>query len=546
MQVSFFRIVFDDILLTPEVLKHQYAGQGTESDPFVCQFIPNDPRNPHSWSSARQWTVCLAAAATTFIVSFCSSTYTGAEAGIIAEFGVSETVATLGLALFLVGYIIGPLVWGPMSELYGRRNLMIGTLALLTAFNAGTAGANSITTLLVCRFLGSLFGSSPMTNAGGAVADLFPAERRGVPVAVFAAGPFLGPVLGPIIGGFTGEYAGWRWVMGVMTITSGALWILGILLIPETYAPVILERRARALEKKTGKVYRTPLQMSGSRPTPAQAFRTALSRPWVLLFLEPIVAIMSIYMAIVYGTLYMMFGAFPIVYQINRGWSAGISGLAFLGILVGIATAIALMIPDDLYRYKKAGSAARARGELGAPPEARLPPAIVGSIAMPIGLFWFAWTNGPEIHWSVSIVASAPFGFGMILIFLGLTQYLIDAYTIYAASVIAGSGILRSLFGAAFPLFTSYMYRDLGLHWASSVPAFLALACMPFPMLFYKYGAHIRERCKYSRQAAEVMAKIMRDAELHKVEQESQASVVELETKVESRKPEAGTREGTS
>lgn len=512
-RVAFLRIVFDDALLTPEVLNHHYAGKGSESEPFVCEFIPNDPRNPRAWTTSRKWTVCLAASATTFVVSFCSSAYTGAQSGLMAEFDSSEIVVTLGLALFLVGYIIGPLLWGPLSELYGRRYLMIGTLALLTAFNAGTAGANNIATLLACRFLGSIFGSSPMTNAGGAVADLFPAAKRGVPVAIFAAGPFLGPALGPIIGGFTGEYAGWRWVMGVMTITSGVLWILGIFLIPETYTPVILERRAKALQKKTGKVFRTPLQISGSRPTPAQSFRTALSRPWILLLLEPIVTIMSIYMAIVYGTLYMMFGAFPIVYQVNRGWSAGIGGLAFLGILVGIAIAIVLMIPDDLYRYKKAERAAKERGEMGAPPEARLPPGIVGSVVMPVGLFWFAWTNGPEVHWSVSIVASAPFGFGMILIFFGLTQYLMDAYTIYAASVIAGSGILRSLFGAAFPLFTEYMYQGLGLHWASSVPAFLALACMPFPLLFYKYGARIRKKCKYSRQAAETMAKVMRDEE---------------------------------
>lgn len=108
------------------------------------------------------------------------------------EFGSSETVANLGLSLFLIGYTFGPLLWGPLSELYGRPYLMIGTLAFLTAFSAGAAGANSMTTLLVCRFIGSPSGSSPMTNAGGAITDLFPAAKRGMPVAIFAAGPFLG------------------------------------------------------------------------------------------------------------------------------------------------------------------------------------------------------------------------------------------------------------------------------------------------------------------------------------------------------------------
>lgn len=508
-QVSFFKTVFDDTLLTPEVLAHSYAGSGTETDPFICTFIPNDARNPLGWSSLRKWIITMTAAGTVFVVSFCSSAYTGAQPGVMAEFHSTQIVATLGLALYLVGYILGPLVWGPMSEVFGRRYLMIGTLAVVTAFNIGAACANSMATLLICRLLGSIFGSSPLTNAGGTIADLFNAADRGVPVAIFAAGPFLGPVLGPIVGGFTGEYAGWRWVLGVMAIVSGAFWLLGLFLIPETYAPVVLERRAKALSKATGgRCYRTPLQLADARPSPAQAFRTALSRPWVLLCLEPIVTIMSAYMAIVYGTLYLMFAAFPIVYQQNRGWSPGVGGLAFLGLFLGITLAILFVIPDDMYRYKKAERNAKACGQLAAPPEARLPPGIVGSILMPVGLFWFAWTNGPEVHWIVSILATVPFGAGMILIFFSLNQYLIDAYTIYAASVIAGSGIIRSLFGAAFPLFTVRMYQGLGLHWASSVPAFLATACLPFPLLFWKYGSRIRERCKYSRQAAEAMAKI--------------------------------------
>jgi len=96
----------------------------------------------------------------------------------------------------------------------------------------------------------------------------------------------------------------------------------------------------------------------------------------------------------------------------------------------------------------------------------------------------------------------------MVLIFLAILNYLIDSYTIYAASVLAANSILRSLFGFAFPLFATTMYTNLGIHWASSVPAFLALACVPFPFLFYKYGAEIRKRCKYSKQAQEIMAEL--------------------------------------
>lgn len=140
-----------------------------------------------------------------------------------------------------------------------------------------------------------------------------------------------------------------------------------------------------------------------------------------------------------------------------------------------------------------------------APPESRLEPSLYGSIAIPVGMFWFAWTNYPSIHWISPVLAGAPFGFGLNIVFLGITNYLIDSYTIFAASVLAANTVLRSLFGAAFPLFTSDMYKALGIHWASSVPAFLALACVPFPFIFYKYGAQIRARCVYAAQAEAVM-----------------------------------------
>lgn len=397
----------------------------------------------------------------------------------------------------------------PLSELYGRQVLFIGTYGALTAFNAGAAGSQNIQTLLILRFFAGAFGSSPLTNAGGVIADIFPASHRGLAMSVFSAAPFMGPTIGPIVGGFVGETVGWRWVEGVMAIFTGVVWLLGALFIPETYPPVLLRKRATALSNITGKVYRSKMEVDSSAPpSVAQAFKTALSRPWVLLLREPIVLLLSIYMAIIYGTLYMMFSGFPVVYQQQRGWSEGIGGLAFIGVAIGMLAAVIYTIPDN-HRYNRVAAAAEAKGELGAPPEARLPPSLVGCICLPVGLFWFAWTNSPSIHWIVSIIGTAPFGFGMVLVFLSISNYLIDSYTMYAASVLAANSVLRSLFGAAFPLFTGHMYQNLGIHWASSIPAFLALACVPFPFLFYRYGAAIRRRrCKFAREAEDAMVKM--------------------------------------
>lgn len=205
----------------------------------------------------------------------------------------------------------------------------------------------------------------------------------------------------------------------------------------------------------------------------------------------------------VLGTLYLLFGAYPIVFQQVRGWSEGIGGLPFLGVALGMVLGIGFAGWTNKWYTDEAMK----HGGV-APAEARLPPAMFGSVAIPIGLFWFAWTDYPSIHWISPVLAGAPFGFGFTIVFLAVQNYLIDSYTIFAASVLAANTVLRSCFGAAFPLFTSDMFDALGIHWAGSIPAFLALACVPFPFIFYRYGARIRSRCVYAAKAEATMAEL--------------------------------------
>ncbi|KAF2761513.1 MFS general substrate transporter [Pseudovirgaria hyperparasitica] len=505
-KISHWRLVWEQGLVTDEVRNASYKGSGTEDDPYLVEWLEHDPRNPLLWPSWKKWVMALTMAFATLAVSFCSSAYAGGETEMVVEFGASEELVTAGLSVFVLGFALGPMFWGPLSELYGRQYLYIFTFGAFAAFNAGFAGAQNIWTVIICRFFAGSFGSSPLTNAGGVIADMFPAKERGLAMSVFSVAPFMGPVLGPIIGGFLGMTEGWRWIGGLMAIFSGFIWVVGSIISPETYSPVLLRRRAQNLSKITGKVYESRADHDRGKVTFVKVMSTSLKRPWILLFKEPIVLLLSVYMAIIYGTLYMLFGAFPQVYQLGRGWSQGISGLAFVGVAVGMLIAMVYNFYDN-ERYIQV---VEAEGGF-APPEARLPPVIIGSFALPIGLFWFAWTNSPNIHWLVSIAAGVPFGFGMVLVFMSIMNYLIDAYTIFAASVLAANSILRSLFGAAFPLFTTQMFRRLGIHWASTIPAFLALACMPFPFLFYKYGAAIRMRCKYAAEADAFMEKIRGD-----------------------------------
>jgi MFS family permease len=392
----------------------------------------------------------------------------------------------------------------------------------MVAFLGGSAGSKNVATLLILRFFAGTFGASPLVNSGGTIADLFPPAQRGLALTVYCVAPFLGPVLGPVMGGFISENVGWRWLQGVCTIFIGAVGILGVIFIPETYGPVLLQKRASHLSKANSKFYISVLEKRQGKKKPSEVFKRALCRPWIFLFLEPIVLIASVYMAIIYGTVYMFMGAMPILYSEDRGWSEGIGGLSFLGIAVGIIFGLLYAIWDNNTRYMRLVLSQSATAE------SRLPPAIVGAVILPIGIFAFAWTNYPSIHWSVSIILSAPFGFGCVLVLLPILNYLLDSYTIYAASVLAAAAIFRSVIGAVFPLFTTQMYHNLGIHWASSIPAFMTLVCMPFPLIMHRYGMQVRMKCKYSFEAAEIMKKMqLQQAEANQAKEEEKNNASE-------------------
>ncbi|KAL7422000.1 hypothetical protein Q5752_003772 [Cryptotrichosporon argae] len=494
-----------------------YKGSGTREDPYLVDWLPGELANPYNWKSSYRWFVTAIVAISTLCIAFASSSYSGAIADISGRFGVSTEVGILGLSLYVVGFGVGPLLWAPLSEMTGRVFSFNVSYPLFVLFNMAGALAQNIETVLVIRFLAGTFGSAPLTNAGGQISDMWAVHERALATSFYALAPFLGPVLGPIVGGFTDEFAGFRWVFAVQTIFVGPLpafyrdkltqkgavmLVLSVLFVPETYAPTLLRRKAVKLQKQadeegTGEVFVSKFDVV--RKAKAEIVKTGLTRPFALLFRELIVACLAIYAAIIYGTLYLFFEAFPIVFEENRGWSLGVSGLSFLGIGVGLVVGTALTPLNGIY-YRRAAARAAARGER-TPPEARLPLCCVGAVMLPVALFWFAWTSTPNVHWLVPIVASGFFGCGFLWIFTAMMMYIIDSYTIYAASALAANAVARSVFGAVFPLFATYMYTNLGLQWAGTLLAFLSLACMPMPFLFWKYGAFLRRKSKYAPSA---------------------------------------------
>jgi len=159
---------------------HLYDGSGTIEDPFVVEFMANDSHNPMNFSITRKWFITFIVTLSVFAITLTSSAYSGSAEEIIAEFNSSSEVYALGISLFVLGFAIGPALWAPLSELYGRQILFIATHGFVVAFVAASAGCHSMASLLIFRFLAGMFGASPLTNSGGVLADLFPPASRGI------------------------------------------------------------------------------------------------------------------------------------------------------------------------------------------------------------------------------------------------------------------------------------------------------------------------------------------------------------------------------
>lgn len=419
---------------------------------------------------------------------------------LMVEFKNSSTeLASFVVSVYVLGFAAGPLMFAPFSEIYGRHWIYMISLVLFGIFVIACAVAPTLESLIVFRFFSGVFGACPLTNGAGTIADMIAQEKRGAAMAAFSIGPLLGPIIGPVAGGFLADAKGWRWVFWVLAILIAVLSILMPVVMRETYAPILLQRKTERLRKETGNdLLRSKLDVGLS---PKDHFKRGIVRPMKLLLFDPISIVFGLYIAVVYGYLYLMFTSITTVFQGAYGFSPSNVGLVFLGLGVGSILGVAYFsIASDRTIKRKAAAADKLAAETGATPEGmkpeyRLSPIIVGAVLLPLGFFFYGWTaEFPEkVHWMVPIVSHLFIGVANIIIFLALQMYLVDAYTVYAASALAANTVVRSVVGAVLPLAGLRMYADLGVGWGNSVLGFIAVALLPVPLLILKYGEFLRK-----------------------------------------------------
>lgn len=459
---------------------------------------PDDTANPKNWTSRQKWAATLVVSSFTFISPVSSSMVAPALSTIATEFHITNVAEEqLVLSIFVLAYAIGPLFLGPLSELYGRVRVLQLANAFYFVWNLACGFAQNKGEMMAFRFLAGLGGSAPLAIGGGLLGDCWRAEERGRAIAIYSLAPLLGPAIGPIAGGFITENTTWRWTFWSTCIACAAIQVSGLFFLQETYTPELLKRKKMRLIKETGN---TKLHTEFDDPNRrfSKHVKTAMVRPFVLLFTQPIIQVLAIYIAYVYGIMYLVLATFPLLFNGPEYYneSIGIGGLNYISLGLGffLGTQIGAPLNDRFYRNLKARNGGVGRSEF------RVPLMFPGSALIPIGLFWYGWTAQTHQHWILPNIGAAIFSIGNIMVFQCCQTYIVDAYTRYAASAIASTTVLRSLAGFGFPLFAPTMYNALGFGVGNSILG--AVACvlgLPAPFLLWKFGEKLRNKSKFAQ-----------------------------------------------
>jgi multidrug resistance protein len=447
-------------------------------DPFLVTFSHQfDASNPKDWPTRQKWAVTDVMSATGFNRIMVSTIMAPALSTISSELNMSSTEAAMALSIYLLATAFGPLVIGPLSEVYGRKRVLHASNVWFLVWNIMCGFAKTKEVLIASRFMAGFGASSIYALAGGVLGDIWRPEQRGRSLAVYLLIPLLGAAVGPIIGGFMAGRASWRWMFWSTSIFQGVMILVSFTVFRETYAPIILKRKAEGLRHNSGDArYYTIHERTSEHKSLPSVLVKALTRPLRLLMFHPLIQITCILEAFSYGLLYIVLSSFADLWIQHYHFHVELSGLHYMAIALGEAAGSQFggwfM---DFYRRR---CQARLSGDIGAiEPEHRLKLAFPGLVLWPFALVLYGWTAQYHIHWSVVDLGIFFLCLGLQMGDLPVTAYVIEAYGEHTSSAIAATQFPRSLAAFLFPLFAPTMYRELGYGWGNTV-----LALVGFPL----------------------------------------------------------------
>jgi len=464
--------------------------------------------HPRHWSLARKVYHNAIFLFLTLITTYTSGVYSPGVQALMQDVLTSTTVAHLGTSLYMFGLAIGSLLWGPLSQVLGRRPVFLASLLSMVLLNLGASLANNMAGIVTCRALAGVTGAAIFSNVAGSIVDMT-SERERIPYnSLFRLMTFLGPPAAALLGAVAVEDASWRWNLRSIPIVCATGFLLYATTCQETYVPVLQEKKAARLRKSlraAQQPHPTLLQrfahamwclledMELIGPLALRIVRS-LFIPWVLLFEEPLVIVVCFYTSMLYGLLYGALQFFPDVWHDIRGLTPVQVGYTYLAVIAGFVLSTAIVgcgIQEVQYR--------RAYDQNEHTPELRIRSGMFSLFFVPVGLFIFAWTAPfPHVHWTGPCIGILCFSFGMLSVFNSWMAYLTDTYSNNTAAVIAINTFCRSALAGAFPLFTQPMIHTMTFQGAMSMFGGVSIPLTCIGMYFAIYGKHLRHKSKHA------------------------------------------------
>ncbi|WYZ38794.1 hypothetical protein EsH8_III_000708 [Colletotrichum jinshuiense] len=387
------------------------------------------------------------------------------------EFHASATAINVTVSVFMLTFAIGPLFWASFADWKGRRPLYIISISIYIVANILLAAVPANYGALVFLRIVQAFGSAAVVSMGaGTVADVTEPKKRAFAMSIFLLGPQLGPVLGPVIGGAL-TIASWRWIFGFLAIAGFALWLVIILMLPETL-------RARVgngkLYAQSGLIFfppklSSPLVPESERGPPPP--KPTLIGYWRL-FSYPPIGIVTFNTAMLYSTYFAIAVQLPTELADRYNWSSAGVGAGFLA--VGIAMIIGSMIGGRFSDWRRA-RAVKASPDGDVDPENRLADQIWGVIVCAAGCAMYGWFVHISLHPAAVLVATFLTGFGMNWVFVATTAFLTECVAQQAAGAFALGNMLRNPGAAIAALVIPSLVSRMGSGWCFTGLALLDL-----------------------------------------------------------------------
>ncbi|KAI0204831.1 MFS transporter [Astrocystis sublimbata] len=456
-----------------------------------------DAENPTEWPVAYKWGIVSLLALTAFTVTFTCISVVPIANRIVYDLDnghVSKSSSVLLVTIWELGEAAGPLFIAPLSEVFGRYPVMNGATILFILATALAAMSESTALFIFAR---ALTGLSVASNVLGPaiVGDMFATEQRGSAISTIALAPLIGGSLGPVIGGAIAERLGWRWVLWLSVALALTCEVLLFVFFRETYKVAILRQRAARMRAETGNPkLRTSFDTTEGQSSLHKIWECAV-RPFSVLSGSGVLQIMSLHGAVMFSYYYVFSTTLPDILEQLYGLTAVETGLAFIAFSVGSTLSVLFLnlFLDKIYVRL------RERNKNDGIPEYRLPMAIVGAFCLPLTVMAYGWVSQLRVPIPLLMFVVGLFGSFLMIVYLPLSAYVVDAFGIYAASGMTAIIVTRCLTSTVLPLATDPLVRKLDWGLGVTVLGGIGLVLAPIPVLVFKYGARWRQLSPYTK-----------------------------------------------